>query len=141
MTSTDLLNHVEHIALELSGGVEESEWAFRWHTDNCGMWDEEDETLSEHLYWCDERPSAGDWLEDALDIEYSFNQGGDFLGARILVTFGGPNIWVDTRFERVEGFWGGESWTTSYTDSMGLHEFLEEHAAYMAADALRGRGY
>lgn len=42
------------------------------------------------------------WLEDALDIEYTVaGNRRDILGARILVAFGGPNIWVDTRAAEV----------------------------------------
>ena len=58
--------------------------------------------------------SGFDYLSDILDIEYYVNGQGEYLGARILVAFGGPNIWIDTRFERVEGYWWGDSFTQSY---------------------------
>ena len=38
------------------------------------------------------------------------------LGARILVAFGGPNIWIDTRKGLVEGYWWGDSCVMSYYD-------------------------
>ena len=39
--------------------------------------------------------NALDYLEDVLDINYYVDQKKEYLGARILVAFGGPNIWID----------------------------------------------
>lgn len=50
------------------------------------------------------------YFSDALDIEYTIGANGDFRGARIAVTLGGPNIYVDTRRGCVEGFWGSDHW-------------------------------
>jgi predicted RNA-binding Zn-ribbon protein involved in translation (DUF1610 family) len=69
-----------------------------------------------------------DYLSDVLDIEYIV--GSDkttLLGARILVTFGGPNIWINTKTKQVEGAWWGESVTRSYhSDAMDLEGTVEE---------------
>jgi hypothetical protein len=70
--------------------------------------------------------SAFDYLQDALDIEYIVNSKRAFLGARILVAFGGPNIWVNTRTNTVEGYWWGDSATAGFTDTLGLNDALEE---------------
>ena len=70
--------------------------------------------------------SAFDYLEDALDIEYIVNSKGEYLGARVLVAFGGPNIWVNTRTKTVEGHWWGDSAYTSFTDGIGLDDALGE---------------
>jgi hypothetical protein len=69
---------------------------------------------------------AFDYLQDALDIEYIVNDKGEYLGARVLVAFGGPNIWVDTKRGIVEGAWWGDSATASFTDNIGLNDALEE---------------
>ena len=53
---------------------------------------------------------------DALDVEYTVSSRGDFLGARVYVTLGGPNVWVDTREGYVKGAWGSnreEAWIPS----------------------------
>lgn len=53
------------------------------------------------------------YFNDVLDIEYTISSRGDFLGARIYVTLGGPNVWIDTREGYVKGAWGAdraESW-------------------------------
>ena len=50
------------------------------------------------------------YFSDALDIEYTISGNMDFLGVRIAVTLGGPNIYVDTRRGVVEGYWGTDHW-------------------------------
>ena len=82
---------------------------------------------------CDELNSDGeefgayDYLQDALDIEYIVNGKKEYLGARVLVAFGGPNIWINTRTKQVEAHWWGDSCTMGYSgDAMGIDEALEE---------------
>lgn len=99
----DLQNHVSSIAATLTEGFPD------------------DEVNSDG-----EPMSAFDYLQDALDIEYIVNGKGDYLGARVLVAFGGPNIWVDTRRGIVEGAWWGDYATASFRDNIGLDEALEE---------------
>jgi hypothetical protein len=68
-----------------------------------------------------------EYLEDVLDIEYIVNAKGEYLGARILVAFGGPNIWINTRTKQVEGCWWGDSCVMSYSnDEMGIDEAVAE---------------
>lgn len=69
---------------------------------------------------------AFDYLQDALDIEYIVNSKGEFLGARVLVAFGGPNIWVNTRTGTVEGHWWGDSAYATFEDNLGLEDALSE---------------
>jgi hypothetical protein len=98
----DLQNHVESIANKLTNGFNDE-----LNSDNEPM-------------------SAFDYLQDALDIEYIIGSDGQYRGARILVAFGGPNIWIDTKNNEVEGYWWTDKATSSYTDSIGLNEALEE---------------
>ena len=46
------------------------------------------------------------YLDDALDIGCIIGGNMDFLGARIAVKLGEPNIYVNTRTGYVEGYWG-----------------------------------
>ncbi len=79
------------------------------------------------LNYDDEPMTAFDYLQDALDIEYIVaSDRKTYLGARVLVAFGGPNIWINTRTKIVEGHWWGDSYTEAYTDNIGLDEALEE---------------
>lgn len=74
-----------------------------------------------------EYPNACDYLSDALSIEYVVTANNEYNGAIVLVAFGGPNIWIDTRWNVVRGAWWGESCTVPYrNDALGLDEFLAE---------------
>ena len=95
--SHDLKNHVQSIANEITRGFSD-----------------------------DAEYSAFDYLEDALDIEYIVNSRGEYLGARVLVAFGGPNIWVNTRTQTVEGTWWSDRAEASFTDNIGLDDALAE---------------
>ena len=67
-----------------------------------------------------------EYLSGALDIEYIVNSKREPLGARILVAFGGPNIWINTRNKQVEGYWWGDSCVLSYRqDCIGLDDAIE----------------
>ena len=73
-----------------------------------------------------EAMSAFDYLQDALDIEYIVNGKGEYLGARVLVAFGGPNIWVNTRTGVVEGAWWSDRAEANFVDNIGLDDALSE---------------
>lgn len=74
-----------------------------------------------------EYPDAFDYLSDALDIEYVRDSEGNYRGAIVLVAFGGPNIWIDTRWKEVRGTWWSDSSTVPYgRDELGLDDALEE---------------
>ena len=75
----------------------------------------------------DEPQGAFDYLSDALDIEYTVDSKGEYLGARVLVAFGGPNIWINTRHKTVEGYWWSDRAEANYfEDKLGLDDALEE---------------
>jgi hypothetical protein len=59
-------------------------------------------------------------------LHWVLNNDRSFRGARILVAFGGPNIWVDTERGIVEGFWWGNYAKASFEDSIGLEDSLTE---------------
>jgi len=76
--------------------------------------------------WEDGEPSAYEYLQDALDIQYLVTSKGEYIGARVLVAFGGPNIWINTFNQTVEGHWWNDSHTTNYVDNLGLDDALED---------------
>jgi hypothetical protein len=98
-----LQNQVNHIANTISNGFGDDE-----------------------LNYDGEPMSAFDYLQDALDIEYIVNGKGEYLGARVLVAFGGPNIWVNTRQGIVEGYWWRDKANASFNDEIGLDDALSE---------------
>ena len=101
-TDERLTSHVKQIAKSLSSG----EYDFE-----AGEYDE---------------PCAQDYLQDVLDIEYIIGGDGEFKGARVLVAYGGPNIWINTRTNIVEGYWWADKAFAEFEDTLGLNEWLEE---------------
>ena len=99
---SDLNNQVQHIANTLTNG------------------------FGDELNYDGEEMTAFDYLQDALDIEYIVNSKKEYLGARVLVAFGGPNIWVNTRTKTIEGYWWADKATASFDDGIGLDDALEE---------------
>ena len=107
----DLQNQVKHIADMLS----DSEAYAAMRREDMG----EDFDENEHT-------GAYDWLSDVLDITYMVGSDGSYRGAKVLVAFGGPNIWVDFADKVVDGYWGGEHASAHFTDDMGVDDALEE---------------
>lgn len=50
-------------------------------------------------------------ISDVLDIEVYSNLDKEYLGSRILLTSGGPNVFLDTRFGLIEGYWYSEKYS------------------------------
>jgi hypothetical protein len=88
---------------------------------------EHDDTICPHCEGETVEISAYAYLSDALDIEWIVsNDKTTLLGARVLVCFGGPNVWIDTRYGRVDGHWWSESYNEAFTDTIGLADALED---------------
>ena len=49
-----------------------------------------------------------DYFADPLDYEFTVNSSGEYLGVRVYVTLGGPNVWIDTRRGEIAGAWGAD---------------------------------
>lgn len=99
-----LQSHVDSIAETLSNGIE-------------GY-------MQENEYG--EIQDAYSYLNDVLDIQYIVDREANYLGARVLVAFGGPNIWVDTQRKIVEGYWWGDYAKASFNDEMDIDSALSE---------------
>lgn len=89
-TANELQNYVDRIADDLRKLYEHEPT------------DEEREAAEENGDACD----LYTYFQDVLDIEYTISSRGDYLGARIAVALGGPNIYIDTREGYVKGYWG-----------------------------------
>ena len=71
--------------------------------------------------------TASDYLHDALDLVHIIRHASnEHIGSEICVTFGGPNIYINTRTNCVEGYWGGDKVERNFTDNLGLDEYCEE---------------
>jgi len=91
----------------------------------------EEAGMDHQLYAYDGSPedyiTGMDYLQDCLDIQYIVTGASEYLGARVLVSFGGPNIWINTQSELVEANWWGDYAVARIDgDSMGLDDALRE---------------
>ena len=48
----------------------------------------------------------GDPPYEAYDIKYTVNGDGTYLGVRIMLAGGGPNVYLDTYHEEIQGYCG-----------------------------------
>lgn len=65
-------------------------------------------------------------LEDVLSFECKMlNMQNEYLGAEVLVAFGGPDVRIDTRWGTVEGNWGSDRIVRSYV-SEEFDQMVEE---------------
>ena len=74
----------------------------------------------------DNNPNGFDYLEDVLDVKWVIDNNGHYVGAELLVAFGGPNIWIHTRNNQIKGYWWGDNDVAEYEDNLGLDEACEE---------------
>ena len=71
--------------------------------------------------------SVYDFISDALDIEVSCSLDREYRSARVMVAYGGPNIYIDTARKAVELYW----WTdrAEYPISSSAADALDEAIA------------
>ena len=70
------------------------------------------------------------WMYDVYDVEWITHNAHSYKAARLMVAGGGPNIWVNTQTEMVEGYWGADEISWHFQDNIGLDDYLEElHAS------------
>ncbi len=55
-----------------------------------------------------EQASLWDYFADLLDIDFVIDRNKEYKACRILVAFGGPNIYIDTLSRNVELYWWNE---------------------------------
>ena len=124
----DIKNNVQSIIETLENTVS------TYVTEDGQLWDHESDCecgLCESECECEDNGTKRelngfDYIQDVLDINWILNSDRTYKGARILVAFGGPNIWIDTTTNKVEGYWWSDSYIESYSDAIGLEEALEQ---------------
>ena len=96
----------------------------------------EDSAIDEYNELCEQlkevehigASSLSEYFDDCLDVEYTIDSRGNYLGACIWVGLGGPNIWIDTRDRAVKLAWGGERAEHSIASDVAeeIDEIFEE---------------
>lgn len=73
-----------------------------------------------------EQLSIYDYFDNVLDIRYIVERDKSFRSVELLVTFGGPNIWISTESQSVELYWWGDR--ASYPLSREAVDAIDELA-------------
>lgn len=55
-----------------------------------------------------EQVTMYDYLADCLEVRYVVDSNMDYLGAIVTVTWGGPNVYIDTYSGCVKAYWGSK---------------------------------
>lgn len=109
-TKTMLQNHVDAIAHDLAL-PRSSDW------------------FADFIANENREPTATDYIEDILDYEITHGSQGDAVGVNLLISYGGPNIWILTDFRIVFGAWAGTIAMAHYNDHMNIKDAaLEAYA-------------
>lgn len=76
-----------------------------------------------------EQLSIWDYMNDALDIRFVVSSRKEILAVKVLVAFGGPNIWIDTESRAVELYWWTDraSYPISTSAANALDAWAEEY--------------
>lgn len=121
MTSSSVKSHVLSIIADIEQGKELA------NCTDCGAVLGKSSFCPECEMHSPSHYSGLDYISDVLDVNWILDSNREFKGARLLVAFGGPNIWIDTSKQTVEGHWWGESYTSSYNhDEIGIEGACSE---------------
>lgn len=99
-TRDDLLRSCQSIADTLSRYLNGE-----YYCDDCGIWFKGDE-CPECKMNRDDCDDLYEYISDALDIKIVVDLRDYVYGCRITMGWGGPNIYIDTEKEEVQGYWG-----------------------------------
>lgn len=53
--------------------------------------------------------SFWEYFDDVLDINYTVNADKTYKGVRLLIAFGGPNIYIDTMDQEIQLYWWSDT--------------------------------
>lgn len=69
--------------------------------------------------------------DDPLEIDFRENKRGEYKSGEVLITYGGPNIWIDTSTDCLHGAWGSttDTITLPYRFIRALDSRLQEYHA------------
>ena len=71
--------------------------------------------------------TIGDYFDDFYDVDYIVGSDKKYKACRVLVAFGGPNIYIDTWEKQVQLFWWSNTATADIPEDlcMVIDEFFE----------------
>jgi hypothetical protein len=86
-------------------------------------------TTGKHDFELDEHEDLPGYLSSnqIMEVKYILDDNLDYVGSQLLVAFGGPNIWIDTQYKTVSGYWWGDDVIRAYwEDFIGLDDHIKE---------------
>lgn len=89
---------------------------------------EEKEMDSETVSGDFEQLSISDYLADVLDYEITIDSQLEYKSAKIWVTLGGPNVWIDTADKAVKLAWGTDraEYALDWDTCDEIDEYMQE---------------
>ena len=71
--------------------------------------------------------TIGDYFDDFYDIDYVIGSDKHYKACRVLVAFGGPNIYIDTWEKEVQLFWWSDTAIADIPDELcaAIDDFFE----------------
>ena len=71
--------------------------------------------------------TIGDYFDDFYDVDYIVGSDKKYKACRVLVAFGGPNIYIDTWEKEVQLFWWSDTTIADIPDELcaAIDEFFE----------------
>ena len=63
---------------------------------------------------------------EAYSVKYIVDQSGNLLDVMVMLAGGGPNIWLDTNAQEIQGFWGGDKYTKYIYDYEYIIDYFDE---------------
>lgn len=83
--------------------------------------------LNEYDDLVDEEPvDTGLKYFEAYSVNYTYTDCGELQGVRVLLAGGGPNIWLDTNAQEVQGFWGSDRYSKYCGNCDYVLDYFEE---------------
>ena len=114
-TKQQMTKTCQRIADEITNGIVITE-------DNIEDYQDDDLGI---FYEVGEEVTASEYLSDSFDNEYTVTQALDYKSGIVTVALGGPNIFINTSNNEVQGYWGSERVSIPFTDNMGIDDHLE----------------
>ena len=114
-TLTELTKTCQRIADEITNGIVITD-------DNIEDYQGGDNGIE---YEIGDEVTASEYLNDCFDIEYTVTQALDYKNGIVTVALGGPNIFINTQNNEVEGYWGSDRVSIPFSDNIGIDEHLE----------------
>lgn len=136
-TNKENREHCKRIAEELEKYIDGNIYRCPVCGERCTVEEEENEN-GETVYKCScgcvseyepEQLGLYDWAEDILDIEFRCSSKKEYRSTRIMVAWGGPNIYIDTAAEEVQLYWWTDraSYMISRDAAIALDDWAEEY--------------